>query len=563
MNRILQISLSVTLVIGVWALFNSCKKVNIVTTTTKDVNIVDYLRQKPDEFSSIVQILDKTDISSYLNAYGAYTFFVPTNDAIKNYLTETGKASIDALTVDELKQMVRLHLIQDTLRTTDFDDGKMPRITMYGQYLITGAANISGVTRTIVNRRALITVPNISLANGVVHIIDKVLLPATKTTAQIIEADTRYSIFTQALKATGYYDTLNVITNDTASRYKWLTVLAQSDSVFNSVGINSFDDLKAKYSNTGNPLNTADSLHLYMGYHILYDIKYLADIISAPSHPTLAPLEVVTAKLVGSNVLINDDIFNGIAEPGIGLNRLASDNSAINGVVHDATNNIYLKLRRPTPVYFDIADQPELRAITSVFRKAAKSVAIAYGQLKDVTWDRTASTITYTCDATTTTNFHYWDDYLVFGLRLGNSAVVNWIEFTTPMLVKGKYKVWICFRRGGHGLYTQVSFDGQPLSRIVNLTDFIQTGAVDENLFDSLGYKRYSNSPITNSTQMAKLAGTIEVTTTDRHKIRLQAIRDFGSGASGVTLDMIHFIPVDIDQLYPKFNRDGSVTPRP
>jgi len=103
---------------------------------------------------------------------------------------------------------VKLHLIQDTINTSSFTDGKLPQVTMLGQYLVTGVSNQSGVSSYTVNRQALVLQPNISLSNGIVHSIDHVLKAATKTVAQTIETNPEFSIFTQALKETGYYDSL-------------------------------------------------------------------------------------------------------------------------------------------------------------------------------------------------------------------------------------------------------------------------------------------------------------------------------------------------------------------
>src|SRR3954454_710588 len=79
------------------AFISGCQKMQIKTTTTEDVNIVDYMRKYPDKFSEFLKILDRTNISPFLNAYGAYTVFAPTNDAIKIYLQQLGKTSTDEL----------------------------------------------------------------------------------------------------------------------------------------------------------------------------------------------------------------------------------------------------------------------------------------------------------------------------------------------------------------------------------------------------------------------------------------------------------------------------------
>jgi uncharacterized surface protein with fasciclin (FAS1) repeats len=534
-----------------------CKKEKYPILTSNVLNITQYLESKPEQFGLFKQILDKSGYSGFLGAYGAYTLFAPTDDGVKAYLKTVSKASVDQLDANTCKDLVKIHLIQDTLTTGQFTDGKLPSITMYGQYLTTGAANVNGTTKVTVNRQANLVEGNVKAGNGIVHVIDNMLTPAALTLAQMIEQNPKYSIFTQALKQTGFYDTLNVAANSSTNpNRKFFTVFAETDSTFNAAGISSYAALQKRYSTAGNPKSLSDSLYLFMAYHTVPDIKYLADVITSPSIATLAPQEVITTSLNGQTILLNETTFNGTFEPGVPVNRSYSDITANNGVLHASATNFTIKKRSPTAVYFDVADQPELRKMTSVFRKFGQTVALSYGQLAGVTWDRSASTIQYTCTSNTDANPYVYYDLLSFGLRFGNAAVINWVEFTTPLLVKGQYKVWICFRRGVHGQFTQVSVDGNPLSRIVDLLAYYPSATDPDAVVESQGFKRYTG--VANTTQMAELAGTVNITSTDRHKIRLQAIKDSGSGASGISLDMIQFIPLNQDQQYPRFNRDGS-----
>lgn len=537
----------------------SCKKTQYPILTSGVLNITQYLESKPDQFSLFKQILDKSGYSGFLGAYGAYTIFTPTNDGVKAYLKAVNKTSVDQIDANTCKDLVKIHLIQDTISTSQFTDGKLPSITMYGQYLTTGAANVNGTTTITINRQANLVQGNIRTGNGIIHVIDNVLVPATLTLAQMIEQNPKYSIYTQALKATGFYDTLNVAANNSTNpNRKFFTVFAETDSTFIAAGFSSFAALQKKYSTTGNAKNPADSLYLFMAYHTVPDIKYLADVITSPSIATLAPQEVVTTSLTGQTILLNETTFNGTFEPGVPVNRAYSDITATNGVLHTSNTNFTIKKRSPTGVYFDIADQPELRKMTSIFRKFGQFVNLNYGQVAGITWDRAASTIQYFVTSNTDNNPYVYYDGLSFGLRFGNAGVINWIEFTTPLLVKGQYKVWICYRSGGHGVYTQVSIDGNPLSRIVNLNGTYPSATAPDAVVESQGFKRYT-AGIPPSTQVAQLAGTVNITSTDRHKIRFQAIKDSGSGGSGVTMDMIQFIPINQDQQYPRFNRDGSL----
>ncbi len=538
------------LVLGLFA----CKKQQFDLLTTTDVNIVDYLRKSPDQYSELVKALDKTNISPFLNAYGTYTLFAPTNDAFKIYLKEIGKNSVDDIDVTVLRDLLRLHIISDTVRSTSFTDGKLYAPTMQGQFLTTGVVPESGAT--VVNRQALALQLNMLTGNGYVHTVDHVLQPATLTLAKQIEGNAKYSIITQALKETGWFDTLNtIVTADTTRR--WRTFLLESDSVLKVAGFPTYASFKAKYSNTGNPKLATDSLNLYIAYHMLFDIKYIADIVSFTSHNTYAPQQVVTQLLEGQSVLLNQATFNNVFEKGILMNRASSDIPATNGVLHNLNGQLLLKKRDPFRVDFDIAAQPEIIKLTSIYRKVGKTQTFALGQLKDVTWQNVNSTPQYTSEPATTSNFYWWDDHFDFNMRFGNAAANNWIEFKTPLIVKGKYKVWVCFRRASVGQFIQLSFDGNPTPKLINLTSALN-GALAGPALEATDYKRYTI--VTTSNNYAMMAGVIDVATTDRHTLRFTCVRDQGSGANNTsTVDFVQFIPVDQDQLRPLYGRDGTI----
>lgn len=563
-------TLSCALLLGIVLLF-SCKRENLTRTTTTDVNITGYFELHPDQFSEFSKILERSGTASFLGAYGKYTIFAPNNDAVRSYLQSIGKNSVEEVEPVALKDLVRLHIILDTISTQYFKDGKLQQLTMYGQYLLTGAANVGGVTRYTINKQANVLQANIQTGNGLIHVLDKVLTPASQTLAQMIEADPKYTIFTEALKATKFYDTLNVLpANAIDTSRRFLTVIAETDEVFKAAKINSFADLKQRYSTLNDPGNPADSLWLFVAYHISPNARYLADIVTASSHPTLAPQEIITSKLSGQTILINDDEFNGIHEPGLPIDRTLSDNTAQNGVLHTVSQNYAIKVRSATPVYWDVADQPELMRLPT-FRKPG-SPAVSLGSLNslcaDIIFDGNPK-------ATINSNYRVYGSPYVngdcFELALGsNTARHQWIEFRTPMLVKGTYKVWVCYRR--IAVASQITIDAgtlqeQVMPNIVNFNEYLSAPGVplgdpnSDNLLEAQGYKRYAGSNSnTNANWVGRLAGTVQIQTTDRHRIRFTRV----SGDSNTaTLDMIQFIPVGMDQQYPRFNTDGSRLERP
>jgi hypothetical protein len=368
-----------------------------------------------------------------------------------------------------------------------------------------------------------------------------------------------YSIFKQALVATGYYDTLNTINLTNPSR-RWLTVLAETNQALADSGITSYNALKAKYSNTGNPLNPLDSLHIYVAYHIIPDAKYLADIVSAGSHYSLQPLEVLASRLDVEKVLINDIDFNGVHETGIEIKRSTSDISATNGVLHSALAHFTPKIRFPTAVYWDVADFPEVRKLPAIFRRA--NFSFAYGSLKDINWDKTTNTIDYAVTTSSSINV-FWGDYL--SLPMGTTSRHFWIDFRSPIVVKGRYKVWVCYRAskssgtvglpGGSNMPVQVYYDGVPLARPFNFTE--QRPNLSDGEMEALGWKKYSTA--TTQFMSGKFLGIIDVQTTDRHVFRLQALPASGTGQPINYLDMIHIIPINDNQYIPRFNVNGTL----
>ncbi|UYQ94043.1 fasciclin domain-containing protein [Chitinophaga horti] len=546
-----------------FAVVQSCQKMEIKIETTGDVNIVGYLEKYPDSFSLFKQVLDRTETSAFLNAYGAYTFFAPTNSAVKTWLTQSGFSSVEAANIETLKSIVQFHLIMDTLTTTSFKDGKLPVPTLYGQYLITGVSNKGGSSSFIVNRQALVIKSNVRVGNGFIHEIDHVLQPSTTTLAKQLEAKPEFSIFVQAIKETGLYERLNTVDADTSKR--WMTLLAESNRVLADSGIHSYADLKAKYSNTGNPTNPADSLHIYVAYHILTGVKFLGDIISTSAHQTLQPQEVVSTQLINSEVILNEDMFNGVLEKGVTLIRDVSDNAASNGVWHDAGGHFTAKYRPPTAVYWDVSTFTEIMKMPANYRKANfdfRRQTEADQPLKDIYWGwgplAGTNTFTYYYNSTNSVG-RYAVNNDVNQLPLGLPNRPIWWEMVTPPIVKGKYKIWMCYSRSKQSSSSnqlcQVTVNGELMPRTFNFTELRPKGSDTE--LEAIGWKQYTETRAysADSNYAGKLVGTYEFKTTQRQLIRIIPI----SGTQNNNyLDMIHIIPVDDNQLLPKFATDGS-----
>lgn len=558
----------------------ACKKtVYPIVTVDTGVNIATYIDANPNQFSLFNAILARTGYDGFLGAFGGYTVFAPNNDAISLYLKQRGQTSVDQINVDTLKQLVLYHVVKDTLGTAGFKDGKLPTPTLQGQFLLIGITNVNGTSSySINNNQALIVQSNIKCANGVLHVIDHVLTPASKTLAQLIEGNANYSIFTAALKATGFYDTLNILPAANVTR-PYLTAIAVPNSAYAAENITTAAQLIAKYSKTGNPKNPTDSLFLYCAYHILPENAYLADLIGSSSHKTLAPSEIITDQLIGQDILINQITFNNVLEPGAHIDRANSNITGLNGVLNSVSDDYGIKVRVTQPLYWDVADIPEFRANTSAFRKPGGTISLKYPGAESAKASGTGTNdgnIVYHCDLPTDGSHYYWNDYMgLFQFRTGGAF--GQVLFHTPTITKGRYKIWFCYQsRSATNAGAQFFFDGgdgveQVLQNVIPYfsaaspnNSQIPAAYVNDPqaVLEAKGYKRYSSAAITDadySYHVAYLLGVVNVYTNDRHFLRMKAIGGANNNTgNGLPVDMIHFIPVDQPQTQPRFMKDGT-----
>jgi uncharacterized surface protein with fasciclin (FAS1) repeats len=559
MKRIIFLLTVVSIIMGTF-FFAGCKKIKIEESTTDDVNIVGYLDKRSDSFSLFRQILERTGNASFLNAYGSYTCFAPTNSGVTKYLPKIGASSVETADINVLKDMVRLHLLEDTLYTNSFTDGKLPVITMYGQYLITSVTNQGGTSSYVVNRQAAVRESNIRVGNGIIHVIDNVLLPATKTIAEQLEEKPEYSIFVQALQETGFYAKLDFIDPDLSKR--WITVFAESNQALADSGIASYAALKTKYSQTTNPANPGDSLNMYVAYHVSGGLKFLGDVIGTPTHETWLPQEVVSIKLIDQEVILNQDVFNGVLELGVKITRPKSDNAATNGVWHDASAHFMVKFRKPTALYWDVSAFEEIMKLPAYYRRATYNFARpteADNPIKDHYWGwgplAGTNTLTYEYSTTSSvTNYAYGNDVNTLPMGLPNRPV--WWEMRTPPIIKGRYKVWICYRArkqsSSSNMLCQVEVNGTLMQRTMNFTENRPAGTDAE--LEAIGWKRFTEN--TTNVFASRQVGVIDFPTTQQQVIRITPL----VGTQNTNhLDMIHFIPVNDPQVLPRFRPDGTM----
>ncbi|MBJ6368867.1 fasciclin domain-containing protein [Snuella sedimenti] len=127
--------------------------------------------------SSIVKAVIKADLTSTLAEGGPFTVFVPTEQAFTDLIMELNDPainSVDDLPADLLGAVLMYHVVEGRVFSSDLSSGAIE--TLNGTFDL----NLGTLTITDANGRESMLVANglnIQATNGVVHLIDKVLLP--------------------------------------------------------------------------------------------------------------------------------------------------------------------------------------------------------------------------------------------------------------------------------------------------------------------------------------------------------------------------------------------------
>lgn len=528
-----------------------------------------------EEFTEFLAIIDKAELRGTVHAYGYYTLFAPTNEAVSSYLRNLGK-DISDLTEAEAEDIVRYHLVgNDTIKVEDFVDGRLNSRNFQNRYLTTKTQS-DGIV--MVDRQAKIVTKSLTggefnemhAANGIVHFIDAVLIPPVQTITDVVRSlpDDEYSILKSYFERSGLSDTLSIVSDSI-----WYTFFIQDDKAFQDAGITDDSTLLAQlHENQKNSTkNDAELIRDYIGYHSLRNIapKYVVDLLVSSSLSTLTPEQKpIMFQRNGDMIYLDRLITESINDEGVLLDRDSyyTDLSCANGVIQKIKGNIQVKNRSAYRVYWDIAEQPEIMAMSN-FRKAGVTKTFNNGELSEVSWGGTyLATIDYqtfrmpmtqaAMEATDWKEQYVHEDALRFNL---NPGTVKWIEFKLPVLMPGEYKMWVCYRRELNIqpkiIFKQEGRDDQVMPYIFNMADYMPTNLTPEEMVVQ-GWKQYNAKQI-NSVVCSHLLGTINVEYEGRHSLYIEPIYSNRQGQYG-NWDLIQFIPKDEDQTWPRVDVLGN-----
>jgi transforming growth factor-beta-induced protein len=276
--------------------FSSCEKEEDNMEMKKD--IVDTAVSNP-QFTSLVAALQKADLATALKGMGPFTVFAPTNDAFEQLFTDLGVSGLNDLTAEALTPILLYHVVSGNIMSSDLQNGYVPTLSDGpGANSIDLLVDASSVK---LNKDVSITSPDIDALNGVIHVIDKVLLPPTVVDLAI--DNDNFSTLVAAVVKADLAETLS----GTGPFTIFAPTNAAFDALFSALEITGLDDL------------TKEQLIPILQYHVVSGNVRSTDLYSG-NFPTLNGDIAID---MGSTVTINTD-----------TNVIAANVQGSNGVIH-------------------------------------------------------------------------------------------------------------------------------------------------------------------------------------------------------------------------------------
>ena len=480
--------------------FDSCKEPERIAgfEDADQFTIYDYMVENKDQFSDFLNILEVGGIDKTLSAYNpngnGYTLFLPSNKAIDNFIKKTeGISSINDILNDRefAAAFGRYHILNMLAQTQDFPFGAFPEPTLSEDYLTVSFIIQPDTSYYKINNQAGITMPNIEVSNGYIHEIETALEPITFTSYGWLEQNSGYSIFKGALELTGTKSMVdfNIKVLDNVSP---VTMLVESDEVYNQSGIYSVEDLANSISpNDANYTNVNNPLFNYCTYHFLSGGRYINDFEGVSTNYTTLSEIPLNINGLGNDLLINktkqvfDTIIAGVDTTIIDYIGFLYDESNIttqSGAIH-----IIDRIMKQVPpsratVTFEFWEEP----LINEFRREPGSYLIEEKEsLLNIEWEGVELFFTERGAEQTSA---WGNDYLEMN---GDFK----ISYVVPKIVQGKYKVFLQAERyNSTNALVEVYIDGKKVSSLVDLSQ----GGTANNPFQkielgTIDFKKYES----------------------------------------------------------------------
>jgi uncharacterized surface protein with fasciclin (FAS1) repeats len=243
--------------------------------------------------TTLAAVVSAVGLVETLQGEGPFTVFAPTNAAFE----ALPPGLVDELTEEQVIQILFYHVVAAKAFSTDLSDGQTIT-TVLGQDI-----TVSIVNGDVFINDAQVIVVDLEADNGVVHVIDAILLPEfpKPSVVEIIAASDIHTTLAGAVVSAGLVDAL--------SGEGPFTVFAPTDAAFAALPAGLLEGL-----------SVAELTDILL-YHVVADMALSTDLSDGQTITTMLG-EDVTVTIVGGDVFINN------------AKVIVADLEASNGVVH-------------------------------------------------------------------------------------------------------------------------------------------------------------------------------------------------------------------------------------
>lgn len=263
-----------------------------------------------EQFSILVDALVKADLVSALEGDGPYTVFAPTNAAFNDLFSTLGVSGLDQLSAEQLRPILLYHVLSGEAKSSSLANGYVSTLNTATPDNAAALIYVNIDDQVLLNGSTMVTSADVDATNGVIHVIDKVLLPMNVVDIAISNPD--FSILVEAVVKAGLVDALSAEGPFTV----FAPTNAAFEALFADLGVSGIADL------------TAEQLTPILLYHVVADNVRSSE-VSAGEVPTLNTESTITVSIMDGKVMLDGN-----------ATVIAVDVQGSNGVVHVIDNVI-------------------------------------------------------------------------------------------------------------------------------------------------------------------------------------------------------------------------------
>ena len=264
-----------------------------------------------NNLSSLVAAVTKADLADTLSGSGPFTVFAPTNAAFQALLDSNANwSSIDDIPVETLRSVLLFHVLNGTVASGDLSDTYVSTLStgpndeaISLQVEVTGGVEFNGDANPVV--------VDVNASNGIVHVIDKVMLPPNVVTLALNNAG--FTSLVAALTDSRHTTDFVAVLSGAGP----FTVFAPTNAAFQALL-----DSNTEWNSVADiPVAT---LEVVLLYHVVNEANVQSGQLSNGDVPTLGG--TITIDLTtGAQIVTSSDQT---------VNIIITDVQGTNGVIH-------------------------------------------------------------------------------------------------------------------------------------------------------------------------------------------------------------------------------------